>query len=326
MKFLIIGFGSIGRRHTKLLYERRDIAVGVFDINKSLEREVKKIGKEILFFKSLEEALKWKPEIAIVSTPDIYHAENAILCMKAGINVLCEKPLADTVENGIKMVKTARKYKKVLGVGYSERFRPSIEYIEKLVRNGKLGNLVGGRAMVGTYNTLLCAKTDYYIKQFGSLLLAYTHEFDFLRAIFGEVEDIKCYAHNLGKKKLKANPSLAVSVLKYKNGSIVSVHMDYLQHPQRRSLEVFGDLKTVELDLQTDIMKMFSSDKEGYQVLSFDPDRDTRIKKEHQDFINAVKYRRKPRISGEEGLKALEIAEKAIKQIEYLKKGKKNGK
>jgi predicted dehydrogenase len=231
----------------------------------------------------------------------------------AGAHVLCEKPIADTLEDGRAMVAAANASGKVLAVGYSERFRPALAHIFQMVASGELGTVVGGRAMVGTYNTLLCAKTDYRAHVSGALLVDYTHEFDFLRAIFGEVADVHCWANDLGGREKRCSPSLAATLLRFQSGAIVSVHMDYVQHPQRRTLEVYGDRRTLELDLETDILRVFDpAQPGGVHSLTFDHDRNNRFRAEHQDILDAVRSGRAPRVTGEDGLKALEIAVRAI--------------
>jgi len=167
--------------------------------------------------------------------------------------------------------------------------------------------------MVGTYNTLLCAKTDYRAHVSGALLVDYTHEFDFLRAIFGEVAEVQCWANDLGGREKRCSPSLAATLLRFQSGAVVSVHMDYVQHPQRRTLEVYGDRRSLELDLETDILRVFDPVQPGgVSSHTFDHDRNNRFRAEHQDILDAVRSGRAPRVTGEDGLKALEIAVRAI--------------
>ncbi|MCM8770036.1 MAG: Gfo/Idh/MocA family oxidoreductase [Candidatus Omnitrophica bacterium] len=316
MKILVVGCGSIGKRHLKVLTERPQVEIAACELRREVFPQIEEISPEIAIFNNLELALAWQPQIAIVAVPNQFHHTVGIQCLRAGVHVLCEKPLADTVEHATQLVETAKEKKRVLAVVFSERYRPSILYLENLAGSGQMGNLLAGRAMVGTYNTLLCATTDSRSEQVGSLLLDYTHEFDFLRAIFGNVEDIYCVGHNLGRRKLlQVNPTVAVVVLRYTGGAIVSVHLDYIQHPQRRLLEVIGEELTVALDLQTDVMKIYDWKQDGYRVLTFDPVRNERIKAEHQDMIKAVLKGTKPRVTGEEALEVQKVAEEAIRQL-----------
>ncbi len=312
-RFLVVGAGSIGRRHLQVLAERADLDLAIHDAWPEALSGARQLVPTVTAFDSLAAALAWRPLIVIICTPNAQHRAVAEAAFAAGAHVLCEKPIADTLEDGRAIVAAAKAFGKVLAVGYSERFRPALEHVFQMVASGDLGTVVGGRAMVGTYNTLLCAKTDYRAHVSGALLLDYTHEFDFLRAIFGEVADVLCCVNDLSAREKRCSPSLAATLLRFQSGAVVSVHMDYVQHPQRRTLEVYGDKRSLELDLETDILRIFDpAETNGFRRLVFDHDRNNRFRAEHQDIIDAVRKGHPPRVTGEDGLKALEIAIQAI--------------
>jgi len=315
IRFLVVGCGSIGLRHLACLAQRRDVAIYAADINPRSEEKVKEIDERICFYTDYEAALKQEPEIVVAATPNELHAEVSVRAFEAGAHVLSEKPIADTVANGRRMVEAAEEYGKVLSVGYTERYRPASEFLEQMVRDGEFGTLIGGRAMVGTYNTLLCAKTDFRSNTFGALVVDYTHEIDMLRSIFGEVREVVCRANSLAVKELTASPSLASMLLHYDTGAIVSIHMDYVQHPQRRSLEIYGDRKVAEFDLQTDQVKVFDCDQPGHRVHQFESIRNERFMMEHQDMIDAVRNGKPPKVDGKAALAVLAVAEEALRQV-----------
>ena len=314
-RFLVVGCGSIGLRHLACLAQRRDVLIDAADINPQSREKVKELDNRIGFYGDYGHALKENPDIVIAATPNELHAEVAVRAFEAGAHVLSEKPIADTVANGRKMVEAAEEHGKVLSVGYTERYRPAFEFLEKMVREGEFGTLIGGRAMVGTYNTLLCAKTDFRSNTFGALVVDYTHEIDMLRSIFGEVQEVVCRANSLAVKDLKASPSLASMLLQYDTGAVVSIHMDYVQHPQRRALEIYGDRKVAEFDLQTDQVKVFDCDQPGHRVHQFESIRNERFMMEHQDLIDAVRSGKPPKVDGKAALAVLAVAEEALRQI-----------
>jgi len=316
MKFLVAGCGSIGLRHMACLLTRKDVEIAAFDLNKEAELKVREIDGRIKFYNDCDEAFATeRPLITIICTPNSSHKAVALKAFSSGSHVLCEKPIADTVSDGIEMVNAAKKHSKFLAVGYTERFREAFDFITKKIKAGELGNLIGGRALIGTYNTLLCAKSDYRSKIFGVLISDYTHEIDMLRSIFGEAKDVICKANSLAAKDLKATPSLASLLIEYESGALVSIHMDYVQHPQRRSMEFFGDRQVLEFDLQTDQVKIFDCNRKGYEVIQFENVRNERFCLEHQDIINSVTKGTAPRVDGHGAVEVLKIAEKAISQL-----------
>jgi predicted dehydrogenase len=316
IKFLVAGCGSIGLRHIACLCTRKDVEIVAFDLNKEAEQKVKEINEHIRFYSDCDEVFaKEKPLITIVCTPNSSHKAMSLKAFASGSHVLCEKPIADTVSDGVDMVEAAKKHSKFLAVGYTERFRESFDFITKKIKSGELGNLIGGRALVGTYNTLLCAKSDFRSKVFGILIVDYTHEIDMLRSIFGEVKDVVCKVNSIAVKDLKATPSLASLLLEYESGALVSIHMDYVQHPQRRTMEFFGDRQVMEYDLQIDQVKIYDCNKKGYEVIQFDNIRNERFCLEHQDMINAVTKGTAPRVDGQGAVEVLKIAETALSQL-----------
>lgn len=316
IKFLVAGCGSIGLRHIACLCTRKDVEIVAFDLNKEAGHKVREINENIKFYSDCDESFaKEKPIITIVCTPNSSHKEMSLKAFSSGSHVLCEKPIADTVSDGIEMVEAAKKHSKFLAVGYTERFRESFDFITKKIKSGELGNLIGGRALVGTYNTLLCAKSDFRSKVFGILIVDYTHEIDMLRSIFGEVKDVVCKANSIAVKDLKATPSLASLLLEYESGALVSIHMDYVQHPQRRIMEFFGDRQVIEYDLQIDQVKIYDCNKKGYDVIQFDNIRNERFCLEHQDMINSVVKGTAPRVEGQGAVEVLKIAETALSQL-----------
>jgi len=316
IKVLVAGCGSIGRRHLRVISERKDVTAGACDVNPQMLQEMKGISAEMELFDSAKPALSWNPDIVIVATPNHLHREWAVKAFEAGAHVLCEKPIANSLEDGNAIVNASRKYEKVLAVGYVQRFRPAIRYVHDLAAGGTMGTLVGGRAMMGTYLTLLSARSDFREKTFGALLVDYTHEIDYLRWIFGEVKEVIARGHNLGNKEKKTRPSLAALVLVFESGALATISLDYIQHPQRRTMEIYGDRKVAEADLQSNEVKVYDCDREGYQMIPCYTERDNWFRAEHQEMIDAVSEKRPPLVSGEDAIKALEIAVKAIEQIE----------
>ena len=107
-RVLVVGCGSIGRRHLRLLHERPDVAAAACDPDTAAAEGVTAIGAAIPFFTDLPAALReHRPDFAVVANPNRFHADAALAAMKAGAHVLCEKPIADTLANGRRIVAAA---------------------------------------------------------------------------------------------------------------------------------------------------------------------------------------------------------------------------
>gem|GEM_PF-1067057 len=315
-KVMVVGCGSIGLRHLKNLKLNSTLDIAALDVNAAAADEVRKIDGRICFFNDFNAAAGWEPALAIVATPNQLHMKNCLWAFEAGAHVLCEKPLAVSVEEGRAIVAAAKKAGKILGVGFTERFRVAVAHIIEEALSGRMGKLIGGRAMVGTYNTLLCAKDPRHrLEAFGSIVLDYTHELDILSAIFGNVKRLECYCNSLAEKELKANPSLAAALVQYEKGEIVTIHFDYVQHPQRRNFEIYGSLKTLVYDWGADTLEIHDCAMPGFEVRRFNNVRDEQFVREHEDMLRSIRDGKSPRVAGEDGLKSLEVSGKMLERL-----------
>ena len=308
-RMLVIGCGSIGLRHLRNLSRNHTVEPAGLDMNPEVADEVRAIGSGIRFFSDFDSAAAWSPELVIVATPNHLHRDNCLWAFGTGAHVLCEKPLATSVEEGESIVRAADAAGLKLGMGFTERYREAVQCMIDEAASGRLGNLVGGRAMVGTYNTLLCARDPQHRGDtFGSLVLDYVHELDILAALFGSVRRVECMGNSIAEKELQANPSLVAAIAEYENGAIVSINFDYVQHPQRRCLEIYGDRGALEYDFQEDLLKIFDCREPGCRVRSFGNVRDEQFIREHADMLNAIANNADPLVTGRDGLKSLQVS------------------
>jgi predicted dehydrogenase len=191
-RVLVIGLGSIGQRHSGLLAERPEVELVVCDgAAARLEETRRRLGDaRVQLCDSVDAAMSHGPDVVFVCTPDASHVTLAMHALRAGADLFVEKPIAHSVSAATELVDAARQAGRFLQVGYMLRYDPGLQYIHRVVASGELGVVTGGRAMIGTYLTLVNAKNPYREREAFVLPYDYTHEFDFIRWIFGEPVDL----------------------------------------------------------------------------------------------------------------------------------------
>src|SRR5437764_461349 len=95
-RVVVVGLGSIGRRHVRLLCERPDVKVEVVDPSADAVQQARQELGSLPAHTSLEEALATGPDVVWLATPTALHAEQAMAALKAGSHVFCEKPMSDS--------------------------------------------------------------------------------------------------------------------------------------------------------------------------------------------------------------------------------------
>lgn len=100
-----------------------------------------------------------KPDVAAIATESGYHAQIAIDCMKQGIHVIVEKPMAMSVSEGQEMIETARRNHVKLCIAHQNRFNPAVKKLREAVETGRFGRIIAGNARV------LWNRNEQYYKQ-----------------------------------------------------------------------------------------------------------------------------------------------------------------
>lgn len=316
---LVVGTGSIGQRHARLLGERRDVELWICDNDEACLREAQQSVPGAPVFRDFDAALRERPQVVFICTPHSLHAPMAIAAFAAGCAVFCEKPLAETVADGEAIVAAAESAGKMLQVGYVSRLHPAIKKIQDMVAAGELGTLVGGRAMVGTYYTLMAARKRYEVPRKNGLILDYTHQPDYLSLFFGQAQQVSAHATTLGNLELMQEPNVFSMILRYESGALVQIHLDFVQYPNRHLLELFGDQKTIVFDFMTGELQTFTHGQEGCHVEYDVPGGDDLMRDQISSLLEALRSGSTPVCTGADGVAVLRIAEAAVRATQELR-------
>lgn len=202
--FAITGCGRIGSRHAAQIIRIANVKA-VCDIVQAKADALAAFCKATPYY-SIEDMLAAEPALDVMSvcTPNGLHAAHSIKSLQAGLNVLCEKPLCLTVQEGEKMMATARKKNKKLFVVKQNRYNPPVIFLKKLLHENKLGNIFSFQI-----NCFWNRPVEYYTgwkgtkdMDGGTLFTQFSHFIDLLYWLLGEVQDVKKITKNM------AHPSI----------------------------------------------------------------------------------------------------------------------
>ena len=143
----IIGTGGISRAHMNGIKDIPGVeVVALADLKPEITGKFKadfKLGDNV------KEYIGWQKLVAAggldavsICTPNGVHCAPAVAALKAGMHVICEKPLAMNAKEGKMMCDAAKASGKTLTIGFQQRFRPDVQYVAKLVKDGVLGDIV----------------------------------------------------------------------------------------------------------------------------------------------------------------------------------------
>ncbi|HVP21138.1 MAG TPA: Gfo/Idh/MocA family oxidoreductase [Anaerolineaceae bacterium] len=314
MKFLIAGFGSIGRRHLRNLRALGESDILLYRTHKSTLTDEEIDG--LVVESDIGAALSHKPDGVIISNPTALHMDVAIPAARAGCSILLEKPIAQNLER-IDEFEDAliQGHARVL-VGFQFRFHPSLQYIRRLFKTGGLGRPVSVRAHWGEYLPAWHPWEDYrqsYSARSdlgGGAALTLCHPFDYLRWLVGEVESVWGYAGHLGDLEIDVEDTAEIG-LKFVNGAVGSIHLDYLQRPPIHRFEIICTEGTIEWNNSSGAVRIFRASTDSWEsfLAPVGFDRNDLFMAEMRNFLDILRGEEQPRCTLQDGIEAIRLVE-----------------
>lgn len=318
-RILIAGLGSIGKRHLRLarkILPNADIRV----LRHQAASEVPEFANGC--FSSIEEAIDFEPQIAIIASPAPFHVNTAHALTEVGVHLLIEKPLSTSLAGIVQLLESSHIQSTVLMTGYNLRYLLSLQYFRELVYKQIIGKVLSVRCEIGQYLPSWRPDSDY--RQCvsarndlgGGALLELSHEIDYLRWIFGEVDWVKATLCRQSTLELDVEDSahliLGFSPVIAGHQLIGTVNLDFIRHDTTRLCIAIGENGSLRWNGITGEVALYEAGGKEWQVeciLSHQSD-DSYLS-EWLDFINCIDEHKTPLITGEDGLKVLQIIEAA---------------
>ena len=249
LRGLVIGCGSIGERHIHNLKKIGIKELGIFDINQKRLTELKN-KYSVNSFLDIKSALEYNPDFSIICTYPESHHEFAKKCINAKSHVFIEKPISTKLKEIEKVLDNAKTKKLKVAVGYNLRFDKGLRSLKEKISNKEIGNVLFISAYFGHHIKFWGNRkkiNEHYILQKGNgIILDGSHEYDYIRWLVNEkVVSVFCQTKKLENIKTETE-SLASIFLKFKNGIIANVNIDYVRPNYERGCNIIGDQGKLE--------------------------------------------------------------------------------
>lgn len=150
-RVLVVGVGSIGERHVRCFAATGRARVSVCEVSAELRRTVTERYSVAESFADLDAALASRPEVVVVCTPAHLHIPMALAAVRAGAQVLVEKPLSTNFDGVGELLREVEARRVVAGVAYVYRAHPALAAMRDAIRSGRFGEPVQFVAMCGQH-------------------------------------------------------------------------------------------------------------------------------------------------------------------------------
>jgi len=314
----VIGLGTMGRNHLRVLSDLEGVTLAAVcdEDSRVAAGAAEKYAAQR--FTSWRELLAKKGlDAVVVAVPTRAHLEVARAALEHGLHVLVEKPIAADLGQGRELIETAKRNRVLLAVGHVERFNPAVRELERRIGAGELGRIfqVQSRRQ-GPF--------PQRIRDVGVVIDLATHDLDVLRHIVGR-EVTRLYAETEQRIHTEHEDMLN-GLLRFENGVVGVVQVNWLSPIKVRELSVLGEgglfhvnyltqelthFRNADADGALESSKPIDTVTEGdvvrYPITSAEP-----LRLELSSFLNAISGRGKLEVDGEDGLKALHLAQALV--------------
>jgi predicted dehydrogenase len=274
MKFLVVGCGSIGKRHLgnlKLIEAGELMAYDTLPGRREEARE--QYGAQP--FDKYTDALRQRPDAVLVCTPTSLHMDYALPAARLGYHLFIEKPISHTLNRIDELIEVAQRKKLAVLVGCNFRFHWGMELVKKLLDEGKIGRLLGARAEFGQYlpdwHPWENYRQGYSARKAlgGGIMLDSIHEIDYIRWLTGRISAVSAFSGKLSSLDINTEDTAEI-LLRGADGVIASIHMDYVRRDYNRSCVLTGETGTITWSFQDNEVKLYTAGEKGWQ--SYTPD------------------------------------------------------
>jgi len=319
----VIGSGGIARRRTipeGIVPASNAVLKSVFDINAEANKAVA-AQFNATAYATMEELLKSDIDAVYIGTPANVHLEQAIACARAKKHILCEKPLGMTVSEAEKMISVCKEAGVTLGIGLMMRFLAQHQEALKIIRDGRLGKPVYGRAQLSCWYPPIPGawRQDPASGGGGSLMDMGSHCIDLLEMFFGELKSVSCFINN-NVHSYKSEDSAIVSLM-FKNGAMATVDTYFCipDNSSKNVLELYGSRGsvlargTIGQGASGEMIAYLEGDDQGYNAqqqrqdgggIVINPKPVNTYLSEIEEFSNAILEKREPKNNAILGLQS----------------------
>lgn len=326
MKYALIGCGRIAVNHIKAVVNNEIDMVAVCDLlNSNIDILFEKTGydKSVERYMDYKKMIEEHPEIELVAiaTDSGVHAEIALFCIDHGINVIIEKPMAMSMEDAEKIIKTGEEKNVKISVCHQNRFNMAVQEMRTALDEGRFGRLSHGSINV-RWNRNLAYYTQApwrgkWSSDGGALMNQCIHGIDLLRWLMGdEVEEVYGATRQQFHDYLECE-DIGMAVLKFKNGAIGTIEGTVNVFPKNleETLYIFGENGTAKLGGTScnniDVWQFAEEKKEDVKNLELKEETSNVYGNGHTslyaDMLNSIKNNDEPYVNAVAGRNALEI-------------------
>jgi len=299
LRVAVIGVGHLGRHHARILAAMPDVdLVSVVDVNRARAEEIALASRTTPAFDYRD--VLGRVDAVTIAVPTALHAEIGSAFLSARVPVLVEKPLARTLAEANVLIDTSLAAGVALAVGHTERFNPAVSAAAPLLTDPRF---------IEVHRLGAFPERSLDIDVVFDLMI---HDLDVVLSIVkSEVESIEA----VGVPVITPHVDIANARVRFENGCIANVTASRISRDRVRKIRFFQPAAYVSIDYAGQRVEVWRLEQGAGPVPSIQGGElhvanEEPLKRELADFVDAVRSKRQPLVTGDQGRRALTLAQR----------------
>jgi predicted dehydrogenase len=296
----VVGTGYLGRLHARILTEMPEAdVVGFVEPDDAIAADITDTLK-IERFDSVA-SLAREIDCAVVATPTTTHFDVARELLEAGCDVMVEKPITPSVEDARRLIDIANSRNRIIQVGHVERYNPAITAVAPILKNvlyveaERLGVFVGRSLDIDVLLDLMI------------------HDLNLVLSFLGErVVDVRA----VGVAVMTEKVDITNVRIEFENGAVANLTASRVSQDRVRKIRFFSREAYISVDTKEQEVKGYRLTGKTVLPIDVTVTKQEPLRAELEAFVECVRTRTRPLVSGEDGLAAVELAIRVAKAIE----------
>jgi predicted dehydrogenase len=293
----VVGVGVMGANHARVLTDLADVKlVGIADTDRQ-QRDLVSQALGCAGHADVEALIAGGVDAITIAAPTHLHRDLALTCIRQGVHILVEKPIASSVEEGRAIIAAAQRAGVTLMIGHVERFNPAVEAIKNAIRDEDILSIAITR--VGPFPPRM--------SNVGVVIDLAVHDIDLIRWFTdSDITEVQPQLSNA----IAEREDIALLQFRTASGVLAHINTNWLTPFKARSVTVATRKKYIMGDLLTrQVTECFGFQPDGsYSMRHLSVGHAEPLRTELQAFVSAIRLKEPPAVTGEEGVASLEIA------------------
>lgn len=311
---LILGFGSVGKRHARNL-SALGCRISCVDIRADRAGEQLANVEIVARYQSLDEAMRsGRFDAAVVATPTLFHVEQAVAMIETGLPVLLEKPVSPGLAEARLLADRAAARGVPVLLGYTWRWWPALRRVRELLAEGRLGRIVRADFWMSAHledwhpgEPL----TEFFMSSKhlgGGALLDESHWLDQMLWLFGMPDTLYGTVDRVSDLPIDSDDMVDV-IARYRDGKQVSVHLDLIGRPHKKRITILGLAGTLTWSAADDCIRVSHSAEPVWTELPFSNERNDMFMALAREFMAVVSGTAAGTCTLQDGLQVMRMIE-----------------